>query len=103
MTPARADGRWRAATLVPVDERSLAEHLITYDTSNDEGLRVAAGFVKGWLESNAIDVFETTFGGLPVLTAEVGAASGPTVIFHGISTSFRDIRSSSLRASTATG
>jgi succinyl-diaminopimelate desuccinylase len=68
---------------VPVDERSLAEHLITYDTSDDEGLRVAAGFVKGWLESNAIDVFETTFGGLPVLTAEVGAASGPTVIFHG--------------------
>ena len=72
-----------AATLVPVDERELAEHLITYDTSTDEGLRVAAGFVRGWLESNGIDVTETTFAGLPVLTADVGAATGPTVIFHG--------------------
>jgi succinyl-diaminopimelate desuccinylase len=68
---------------VPVDECSLAERLITYDTSTDEGLRVAAGFAKGFLESKGIEVFERSFGGLPVLTAEVGAASGPTVILHG--------------------
>ena len=68
---------------MPVDESSLAERLISYDTSTDEGLRVAAGFAKGFLESNEIEVFERSFGGLPVLTAEVGAASGPTVILHG--------------------
>ena len=41
---------------MPVDERALAERLIAYDTSTDEGLRVAAGFVKGWFESHRIDV-----------------------------------------------
>lgn len=73
----------RAATLVSVDERALAERLIAYDTSTDEGLRVAAGFVKGWFESHRIDVHEGSFAELPVLTAEVGARSGPTVILHG--------------------
>ncbi len=68
---------------MPVDERALAERLIAYDTSTDEGLRVAAGFVKGWFESHRIDVHEGSFAELPVLTAEVGAGSGPTVIFHG--------------------
>ncbi len=32
-----------------MDERVLAERLITYDTSTPEGLRAAAAFVKGWL------------------------------------------------------
>ena len=66
-----------------MDERALAERLIAYDTSTDEGLRVAAGFVKGWFESHGIAVHEGSFAQLPVLTAEVGATSGPTVIFHG--------------------
>ena len=68
---------------MPVDERALAERLISYDTSSPDGLQAAAGFVKGWLESRGIEVHEGVFGGLPVLTAEVGARSGPTVIFHG--------------------
>ena len=42
-----------------MDERVLAERLITYDTSNQEALRAAAGFVKGWLESREIVVTET--------------------------------------------
>ena len=39
-----------------VDERVLAERLISYDTSQPDGLRAAAGFVKGWLEARDIDV-----------------------------------------------
>ncbi len=66
-----------------MDERALAERLVTYDTSSGEGLRRAAGFVKGWLESREIDVHEGSFGELPVLTAEVGPRDGPTVVLHG--------------------
>jgi succinyl-diaminopimelate desuccinylase len=66
-----------------VDERSLAERLITYDTSNDEGIRRAAAFVKGWLEARDLAVTERSHGGLPVLLAETGPASGPCVILHG--------------------
>jgi succinyl-diaminopimelate desuccinylase len=69
-----------------MDERLLAERLITYDTSTVDGLRAAAGFVKGWLGSRDIDVRDREHGGLPVITAHAGAdeASGaPTVIFHG--------------------
>jgi len=66
-----------------MDERVLAERLITYDTSQVDGLRAAAGFVKGWLESREIDVRERDFDGLPVLEADVGAQGGPSVILHG--------------------
>jgi len=66
-----------------VDVRALTERLIAYDTSTADGLHAAAGFVKGWLESREIDVQEHAFAGLPVLTASVGPASGPTVVFHG--------------------
>jgi succinyl-diaminopimelate desuccinylase len=69
-----------------MDERLLAERLITYDTSTIDGLRAAAGFVKGWLGSRDIDVRDREHAGLPVITANVGAdeASGvPTVILHG--------------------
>ena len=47
----------RAAELSPaqprryplaMDERALTERLITYDTSNVDGLRAAVGFIKGW-------------------------------------------------------
>jgi succinyl-diaminopimelate desuccinylase len=34
-----------------MDERALAERLITYDTSTPDGIRAAAGFVKGWMDS----------------------------------------------------
>jgi succinyl-diaminopimelate desuccinylase len=66
-----------------VDERVLAERLISYDTSQSDGIRAAAGFVKGWLESVEIDVDASDFDGLPVLTAQVGATGGPVVVLHG--------------------
>jgi succinyl-diaminopimelate desuccinylase len=66
-----------------VDERVLTERLISYDTSNTEGLRAAAGFVKGWLDARDIPVADHTFGDLHVLTAEVGPESAPTVLLHG--------------------
>jgi succinyl-diaminopimelate desuccinylase len=68
-----------------VDERILAERLISYDTSRDEELVAAAGFVKGWLESRDIEVLHHDHNGLPVLVAEVGPAPKdlPCVVFHG--------------------
>ena len=66
-----------------MDERALAERLITYDTSNIDGLRAAAGFVKGWLEAREIDVEDHDFNGLPVLTAEMGPRDAPTIVLHG--------------------
>jgi succinyl-diaminopimelate desuccinylase len=66
-----------------MDECALAERLISYDTSKAEELRAAAGFVRGWLGSNEIEVLDSDHHGLPVLRAEVGAKEGPTVVFHG--------------------
>jgi succinyl-diaminopimelate desuccinylase len=66
-----------------MDERVLAERLITYDTSSAEGLRAAAGFVKGWLESREMTVEDRSFDDLPVVLAEVGPSNAPTVIWHG--------------------
>jgi succinyl-diaminopimelate desuccinylase len=66
-----------------MDERALTERLITYETSALEGMQSAAGFVKGWLEARDIEVMSDTHNGRPVLAATVGAATGPTVVFHG--------------------
>jgi succinyl-diaminopimelate desuccinylase len=69
-----------------VDERVLAERLISYDTSRAEELVAAAGFVKGWLESRDIAVHEHDHNGLPVLVAEIGPPGSqevPCVVFHG--------------------
>src|SRR5579875_1932407 len=69
-----------------VDERVLAERLISYDTSKTEEIVAAAGFVKGWLESRNIEVRHHDHNGLPVLLAEVGPgpdADAPCVVFHG--------------------
>ena len=69
-----------------MEERTLAERLITYDTSTLDGLRAAAGFVKGWLQSRDLEVRDRDYEGLPVILTDVGAAEGegaPTVILHG--------------------
>jgi succinyl-diaminopimelate desuccinylase len=66
-----------------MDERSLTERLITYDTSTLEGMQGAAAFVYGWLEARDIEVKGDRHNGLPVLAATIGASSGPTVTFHG--------------------
>src|SRR2546421_11501394 len=66
-----------------MQERALAERLITYDTSTLDGIRAAAGFVKGWLESHEIEVRDGAVHELPVLAATVGADSGPTIVLHG--------------------
>ncbi|HEX6715054.1 MAG TPA: M20/M25/M40 family metallo-hydrolase [Thermoleophilaceae bacterium] len=66
-----------------MDERVLCERLITYDTSSVDGIKSAAGFVKGWLEARDIVVDTAMNNGLPVLAATVGAEKGPTVVLHG--------------------
>jgi succinyl-diaminopimelate desuccinylase len=66
-----------------MDERTLTEKLIAYDTSDAEGIRLAAGFVKGWLEARDIDARQVGVRGLPVTVAEVGPPDGPTVLLHG--------------------
>jgi succinyl-diaminopimelate desuccinylase len=77
-----------------MDERDIAERLISYDSSQPEGIRRAMAFVKGWLEARDLHVEERTHNGLPVVVAETGprapakrpaapAASPPCVILHG--------------------
>jgi succinyl-diaminopimelate desuccinylase len=65
------------------EERALTEKLIGYDTSLPEGIGLAAGFVKGWLESRDIEARQLDVRGLPVTTAEVGPADAPIVLLHG--------------------
>jgi succinyl-diaminopimelate desuccinylase len=66
-----------------MDERALTERLITYDTSTPDGMKSAAGFVKGWLEARDVEVTGYMHKGRPVLAATVGAAGGLTVVLHG--------------------
>jgi succinyl-diaminopimelate desuccinylase len=66
-----------------VDEYALAKRLIAWDTSNPEGIRSCAGFIKGWLEARDVDVEDAVFNGRPVLGATVGAEGGPTLVLHG--------------------
>ena len=67
-----------------MDERLLTEKLIGVDTSSEQGVKLCAGFVQGWLEARDIEVLELTCRGLPVLQAEVGQADAPvTVLLHG--------------------
>src|SRR5829696_3739938 len=69
-----------------MDERALTERLITYDTSSVDGLRAAAGFIKGWLEAREIDVQDHKFGDLHALSAIVGPPedrAAATLVLHG--------------------
>jgi succinyl-diaminopimelate desuccinylase len=67
-----------------MDELALAQRLIAFDTSHQEGLKRAAEFVGGWLESNDIEAKQTEARGLPVTRAQVGPPDGvPTLVLHG--------------------
>src|SRR3954469_19057016 len=72
-----------AVILAIVQEQALAERLITYDTSTLDGMREAAGFIKGWLEARDVEAKDGAHNGLPVIAAPVGAESGPTIVLHG--------------------
>ena len=65
------------------DLLSLAEQLIGYDTSSEDGVHEAAGFIKGWLDSRGVATEQSSCRGLPVMTASHGEEGVPTVIFHG--------------------
>lgn len=67
-----------------MDERLLTEKLIGYDTSTAEGIKLCAGFVKGWLEARDIDSRQIGIRGLPVTMADVGPEEArATVLLHG--------------------
>lgn len=70
-------------TLSRMDERLLAEKLIGYDSSGEDGIRLCAGFIKGWLEARDIAAAQLEIRQLPILVAEVGPADGPTIVLHG--------------------
>jgi succinyl-diaminopimelate desuccinylase len=67
-----------------MEERALTEDLIGYDTSTPEGIRLCAGFVKGWLEARDIVASQIGVRDLPVTVADVGPEDAPhTVLLHG--------------------
>jgi succinyl-diaminopimelate desuccinylase len=67
-----------------MEERALTEELIGYDTSTPEGIRLCAGFVKGWLEARDIIARQLGVRDLPVTIAEVGPeTAAQTVLLHG--------------------
>ncbi|MDX6603706.1 MAG: succinyl-diaminopimelate desuccinylase [Solirubrobacterales bacterium] len=62
---------------------ALAKRLISYETVDPETISEAAGFIKGWLEARGIEAERDEVRGLPVIRAEVGPESAPTVVLHG--------------------
>lgn len=66
-----------------MQERLLAEKLIGYDTSTAEGVRLCAGFIKGWFEARDIPTRQLTVRDLPIVVAEVGPPELPPIVFHG--------------------
>ena len=62
---------------------ALAKRLIGYETSEPEGISEAAGFIEGWLEARGIETESDEVRGLPVIRAEVGSATAPTVVLEG--------------------
>jgi succinyl-diaminopimelate desuccinylase len=67
-----------------LEERTLTEKLIGYDSSNADGVKLCAGFVKGWLDARSIRTRQLEVRGLPVLVADVGPENAPlTVLLHG--------------------
>jgi succinyl-diaminopimelate desuccinylase len=67
-----------------MDERLLTEKLIGYDTSHAEGVKLCAGFIKGWLDARDIESRQLGIRGLPVTLADVGPKDAlHTVLLHG--------------------
>jgi succinyl-diaminopimelate desuccinylase len=62
---------------------ALVRRLVSYDSSEADGVLEAAGFIEGWLDSRGIEVEGDEVRGLPVLKAEVGPEDAPTVVLHG--------------------
>jgi succinyl-diaminopimelate desuccinylase len=62
----------------PADELALAERLISYDSSQPEGVMAAMGFLKGWLDGQGIDHRTYEVNGLPSIVAAVG--DGPATL-----------------------
>jgi succinyl-diaminopimelate desuccinylase len=57
---------------VSVDDLALAESLIAFDTSGEEGIRGAVGFLQGWLDGQGIAHRSVDVNGRPALVATVG-------------------------------
>ena len=67
-----------------MDERLLAERLIAFDTSTEEGVKQCSGFVRGWIEARDIASHHLDVHGLPVTVADVGPETAPiTLLLHG--------------------
>ena len=67
-----------------MDERVLTEKLVGFDSSTAQGVKLCAGFVRGWLEARDVQVHELAVRELPVLVADAGPADAPlTVLLHG--------------------
>ena len=62
---------------------SLAKRLIAYETCDDRSIVECAGFVEAWLEARDIEVTREEVRGLPVVMAEVGPATAPTIVLEG--------------------
>ena len=60
------------------DELALAERLISYDSSQPDGVKAAMGFLKGWLEGQGIAHRTYEVNGLPSIVAAVG--EGPVTL-----------------------
>jgi succinyl-diaminopimelate desuccinylase len=61
-----------------VDDLALAESLIGYDTSTEEGIRAAVGFLEGWLAGQEIGHRVVDVNGRPAIVAAVG--EGPRTL-----------------------
>ncbi|MEO6866726.1 MAG: M20/M25/M40 family metallo-hydrolase [Gaiellales bacterium] len=70
-----------AYALCSADELQLAQRLISFDSSEPDGIRTCTDFVLGWLEGHEIRARTFDLDGLPVLDATIG--EGPvTVVLH---------------------
>lgn len=70
-----------AITPCSADELQLAQRLMKFDSSHDEGVRACTEFALGWLEGHEIRARTFDLDGLPVLDATIG--EGPvTVVLH---------------------